>query len=256
MVSREAVHVVGLCLLWYVVSSSNNVIGKMLLSEFPFPMTVTMVQLTSITVYSGPFFNLWGVRRCGPIAWPYYMRLIVPLALGKFLASVSSHVSIWKVPVSYAHTGEHICCAGSVKWVELNEWRGVCRCACVLSGAVSCLLGYDDGTTRDAPVLCAVCCIDDISAICRVYVRFVHVDKSCPITCARTTNNNNNNNWELPYQRSSSVHELRWLVVSPPAASDILIGSRLRRRVTGVRACGIQTRGATVAVKVSIMIAR
>lgn len=104
--NREVVTVLFLCLLWYVVSSSSNVVGKMLLSEFPYPLTVTMVQLTSITLYSGPFFNLWGVRRYSSnITWSYYLRLIVPLALGKFLANVFSHVSIWKVPVSYAHTG-------------------------------------------------------------------------------------------------------------------------------------------------------
>lgn len=96
--------IIFLCILWYVVSSSNNVIGKMILSEFPYPMTVTMVQLTSITVYSGPFFNLWGVRKYVDISWRYYFKFIVPLALGKFLASVTSHISIWKVPVSYAHT--------------------------------------------------------------------------------------------------------------------------------------------------------
>lgn len=79
----------------------------MVLSEFPFPMTVTMVQLTSITVYSGPFFNLWGVRKYSDMTWRYYFRFIVPLALGKFLASVTSHISIWKVPVSYAHTGKY-----------------------------------------------------------------------------------------------------------------------------------------------------
>lgn len=104
--NREVINVIILCLLWYVVSSSNNVIGKMVLSEFPFPMTVTMVQLTSITIYSGPFFNLWGVRKYVDISWRYYFRLIVPLALGKFFASVTSHISIWKVPVSYAHTGK------------------------------------------------------------------------------------------------------------------------------------------------------
>ncbi|KAJ4450027.1 solute carrier family 35 member E1 homolog [Periplaneta americana] len=102
--AREVFTVLFFCILWYVVSSSNNVIGKMLLNDFPYPMTVTMVQLTSITLYSGPFFNMWGVRRFVDISWSYYMKVIVPLALGKFLASVSSHVSIWKVPVSYAHT--------------------------------------------------------------------------------------------------------------------------------------------------------
>lgn len=104
--NREVLTVVFLCVLWYVISSSSNVVGKMLLSDFPYPMTVTMVQLTSITIYSGPFFNLWGVRKyASDIPWGYYLRLIVPLALGKFLANVFSHVSIWKVPVSYAHTG-------------------------------------------------------------------------------------------------------------------------------------------------------
>lgn len=105
---RQTLTIVFLCILWYVVSSSNNVIGKMILSEFPYPMTVTMIQLTSITVYSGPFFNLWGVRKYVDISWRYYFSFIVPLALGKFLASVTSHISIWKVPVSYAHTGESL----------------------------------------------------------------------------------------------------------------------------------------------------
>ena len=106
--AKEIVKVLFLCVLWYAVSSSNNVIGKMVLSEFPYPMTVTVVQLTSITVYSGPFFNLWGVRRFVDISWKYYFKTIVPLALGKFLSSVFSQVSIWKVPVSYAHTGGYL----------------------------------------------------------------------------------------------------------------------------------------------------
>lgn len=106
VVSREVLTVFFLCLLWYFVSSSNNVVGKMLLNEFPYPMTMTMVQLLSITAYSGPFFNMWGVRKFVDISWKYYLKLIVPLALGKFIASVFTHVSILKVPVSYAHTGE------------------------------------------------------------------------------------------------------------------------------------------------------
>nr|CAG4644041.1 EOG090X07UV [Lepidurus arcticus] len=101
---REGLKVVILCFLWYVISSTNNVVGKMVLNDFPYPMTVTIVQLFSITAYSGPLFRLWGIRRTFDIGWPYYFRLVLPLALGKFVSSVFSHVSIWKVPVSFAHT--------------------------------------------------------------------------------------------------------------------------------------------------------
>lgn len=103
--TKEILSVLFLCVLWYIVSSSNNVIGKTVLNEFPYPMTMTMVQLLSITVFSGPLFNLWGIRKYVDISWRYYFTIIVPLAFGKFIASVFSHVSIWKVPVSYAHTG-------------------------------------------------------------------------------------------------------------------------------------------------------
>ncbi|XP_014206743.1 solute carrier family 35 member E1 homolog [Copidosoma floridanum] len=104
--SREVLSTVFLCLLWYVVSSSSNVAAKALLSDFPYPITVTMVQLTTISLFSGPLFSLWGVRRTSTslITWSYYFKLIVPLAVGKFLGNLLSHVSIWKVPVSYAHT--------------------------------------------------------------------------------------------------------------------------------------------------------
>lgn len=102
---KEIITILFICLLWYTASSSNNVVTKVLLSEFPYPMTVTMVQLMSITIYSGPFFNFWGIRKFVDISWPYYFKIIVPLALGKFMVSVLTHVSIWKVPISYAHTG-------------------------------------------------------------------------------------------------------------------------------------------------------
>ncbi|XP_066149469.1 solute carrier family 35 member E1 homolog [Euwallacea fornicatus] len=101
---KEVLSIILLCLAWYVVSSTNNVIGKTVLNEFPYPMTMTMVQLLTITILSGPFFNLWGIRKYVDIDWKYYCKLIIPLAFGKFIASVFSHVSIWKVPVSYAHT--------------------------------------------------------------------------------------------------------------------------------------------------------
>ena len=109
---RDGVRIVFLCICWYAVSSSNGVVGKWILSEFPFPMTLTMAQLTSIAIYSGPMLTMLGVRRassCSSFTWKYYGTIILPLAFAKFASSVLAHVSIWKVPVSYAHTVKGRC---------------------------------------------------------------------------------------------------------------------------------------------------
>jgi len=101
---KEFVRIVFLCIGWYIVSSGNGVLGKTILSQFPFPMTVTMVQLSSIALLSPPLLAVLGVRHHHFQGWSYFLRMLLPLALAKFLSSVLSHVSIWRVPVSYAHT--------------------------------------------------------------------------------------------------------------------------------------------------------
>ncbi|CAG2118875.1 unnamed protein product, partial [Medioppia subpectinata] len=103
---RTVSRVLVLCVLWYMTSAGNNVIGKLVLQSFPYPITVTIVQLLSITIYSVPALSLLktGPKRQPQIEWSYYVKIIIPLAFGKFFASVSSHISLWAVPVSYAHT--------------------------------------------------------------------------------------------------------------------------------------------------------
>lgn len=106
---REVFQILGLCFLWYVLSSAMGVVGKILLSDFPYPMTVTMVQLLSITIYLIPILKNFVESHTTWIPYHiplrYWFQMILPLAFGKFVSSVSSHISIWKVPVSYAHTG-------------------------------------------------------------------------------------------------------------------------------------------------------
>ncbi|CAI8000398.1 Solute carrier family 35 member E1 homolog [Geodia barretti] len=101
----QAVKVVSLCILWYAFSSGNNIVGKKILNEFPYPMTLSMVHLIAINCFLGPSLNLLDVTDTPHITRKYYIRRILPLALGKLFAGVSSHISIWRVPVSYAHTG-------------------------------------------------------------------------------------------------------------------------------------------------------
>ncbi|KAK3590725.1 hypothetical protein CHS0354_012300 [Potamilus streckersoni] len=100
----DAVKLILVCLLWYFSSASGNIIGKMVLNEFPYPMTLTMVQLTSTWICLEPILVILGVPKRGNIPTKYYLTMIVPLSLGKFVSSVLSQVSILKVSVSYAHT--------------------------------------------------------------------------------------------------------------------------------------------------------
>lgn len=93
-----------LCLVWYAVSAASNVVGKLFLRDFPYPTTRTIVQLLSTVTFLVPTLRLLDIPKPKPFSNRYFVKLIIPLAVGKFIALALSHVSIWKVPVSYAHT--------------------------------------------------------------------------------------------------------------------------------------------------------
>eukprot|EP00088_Acartia_fossae_P050029 TRINITY_DN5570_c0_g1_i1.p1 TRINITY_DN5570_c0_g1~~TRINITY_DN5570_c0_g1_i1.p1 ORF type:complete len:350 (+),score=22.75 TRINITY_DN5570_c0_g1_i1:198-1247(+) len=100
---RDFLKIVFICIGWYIVSSTNGVLGKMILSQFPYPMTVTMVHLASIAIFSTPMLKMLQIRQ-HESTWTHHKSILLPLAFGKFVSSVFSHISLWKVPVSYAHT--------------------------------------------------------------------------------------------------------------------------------------------------------
>ena len=89
---------------WYFVSSSNGIFGKIILTSFELPLTLCMVQLVSIIVYGFFILRILKIRPLTGVTWRYYLKWVGFLAFNKAFSSVAAHVSIWKTPVSYAHT--------------------------------------------------------------------------------------------------------------------------------------------------------
>lgn len=102
--SREALKIVFLCVLWYGSSTGSNIISKQILSELPYPLTVAVVHMLTLTCLLGPATIYFKIPPTPDVTKKFYLKRLVPLALGKLLGAISTHFSIWKVPVSYAHT--------------------------------------------------------------------------------------------------------------------------------------------------------
>lgn len=120
---KDVTKIVSLCMLWYLFSSATNVASKTVISEFPYPQTVSMAHLMAVVCVMTPTLSLFGVDALPSLSMRTYMVSILPLALGKVATSVSSHIGILSVSVSYAHTGEGR--SGFQRW---PRQRGVQRC--------------------------------------------------------------------------------------------------------------------------------
>lgn len=90
-----------LCILWYTSSAVSNTLGKQILNEQPYPVTLTFIQfgLTSLFsfVYSYSFNNIqkldWGV-----------VNDVGPMAIFQIGGHVFSSLALTYITVSSSHT--------------------------------------------------------------------------------------------------------------------------------------------------------
>jgi len=99
----RAIKVIILCFVWYGASSASNIINKIVLNDFQFPLTVSFVQAVTTLFCLFPLIRFQKIPKVS-ITKHVLKWTILPLSFGKFFATVSSHFSISKVAVSYAHT--------------------------------------------------------------------------------------------------------------------------------------------------------
>lgn len=112
--STSTVVFVAILFVWYSLSVGHNMLNKRLLEPdlFPYPFTLTLVQLSFITLYSHLYLQYVAkdekhvlVSMKEVIKTRRNRRLIFLLSLGKFLTLVFSHLSLSHVPLAFTHTG-------------------------------------------------------------------------------------------------------------------------------------------------------
>ena len=95
-----------MCVLWYAFSTGTSIFSKQVLILFPYPFTITLAHFAAIILCVRPILiltNSHGVHGSAVQRKQYYRRLM-GLSFGKIFASVSSHISILHIPLSYSHT--------------------------------------------------------------------------------------------------------------------------------------------------------
>ncbi|KAF9152992.1 suppressor of loss of ypt1 [Linnemannia schmuckeri] len=93
----------GLCLLWYFSSAVTNNIGKQIMNQFRYPITLTFVQFVFVSFFCfllGTGFRMTTIRR--PTMG--IIQMTAPLVGFQVVGHVFSSFAISRVPLSVVHT--------------------------------------------------------------------------------------------------------------------------------------------------------
>jgi hypothetical protein len=99
----QALRLPAICLCWYLSSAVTNNIGKQIMNQFRYPITLTFVQFWFVSVFcflAGAVFNTTKIRR----PTRAILEMTAPLVGFQVVGHVFSSVAISRVPLSVVHT--------------------------------------------------------------------------------------------------------------------------------------------------------
>lgn len=101
--TRFAGQIISICLIWYTCSSGQNVVNKIALQQFPYPLTIALSSLLNNVIYAIPLSKYLHIK---PVraSQSYLCKMILPISAGRALAVGFAYFGLLKVPVSYAQT--------------------------------------------------------------------------------------------------------------------------------------------------------
>ncbi|GMS84987.1 hypothetical protein PENTCL1PPCAC_7162 [Pristionchus entomophagus] len=95
--------IVSICIVWYICSSVQSIVNKMILQHYNYPITVAIANQVLIPVLAVPFIRVWNVKEAR-LTKSQYRRYLLPIAVGRAIASSSAAFSLSLMPVSYQQT--------------------------------------------------------------------------------------------------------------------------------------------------------
>ncbi|KAF9104571.1 suppressor of loss of ypt1 [Mortierella sp. AM989] len=99
----QAIKLPMICLAWYLSSAVTNNIGKQIMNQFRYPVTLTFVQFWFVSVFcfvAGAGFNMARIRR----PTRAIVEMTAPLVGFQVVGHVFSSIAISRVPLSVVHT--------------------------------------------------------------------------------------------------------------------------------------------------------
>ncbi|KAF9345073.1 suppressor of loss of ypt1 [Mortierella sp. NVP85] len=92
-----------ICLLWYLSSAVTNNIGKQIMNQFRYPVTLTFIQFVFVSLFCfilGSGFKMATIRKPSMAI----MHMTAPLVGFQVVGHVFSSIAISRVPLSFVHT--------------------------------------------------------------------------------------------------------------------------------------------------------